>query len=165
MDVNNATRIATSSREQRKYAVVLAGIMQEAASLNVRPIDLAAALATDMEDGTLDGLGEDPIQVPTIAGAVLTLPPNAGTVALQNAIRIFLASGNNLTNLAGMSISTQPVNINPAGGSFYVTATALPAWIEGQGGSARLTAKGGTRPYRWTVTQGSALPGWLLLNQ
>jgi len=165
VDANNATQVATSSSEQRIYGIVLAGIAQEAENLNVRPIDLAAALATDMEDGILDGLGEGQIQVPTITGSVVTLPSNAGTEALQNSINTFLASGNNLTNLVGTSISTTPVNVNPAGGSFYITATALPAWTEGQSGSATLTANGGTPPYTWTVTAGSALPNWLALAQ
>jgi len=165
VDADNATQVATSSRDQRDYGLILAGITQEAADMNVRPIDLAAALAEDMGDGILDGLGENPIQVPTITGSVITLPPNAGTEALQNAINTFLASGNNLTNLVGTSISTTPVNINPAGGSFYITATALPAWTEGQSGSATLTANGGTPPYTWAVTAGSALPNWLALGQ
>jgi hypothetical protein len=163
--VDNAAQVATSSRDQRDYGIILAGITQEAANLNVRPIDLATALAKDMEDGILDGLGESQIQVPTITGSVITLPPNAGTVNLQNAINTFIASSNNLTNLVGTSISTTPVNINPAGGSFYITATALPAWTEGQSGSATLTANGGTPPYTWAVTVGSALPNWLALGQ
>jgi hypothetical protein len=165
VDANNATQVATSSRDQRDYGIILAGITQEAKNLNVWPIDLATALANDMEDGILDGLGGNPIQVPTIAGPVITLPPNAGTEALQNSINTFVASGNNLTNLVGTSISTTPVNINPAGGSFYITAAALPAWTEGQSGSATLTANGGTPPYTWSVTAGSALPNWLALAQ
>lgn len=163
VNANNATQVATSSSDQREYGIILAGIAQEAENLNVRPIDLAAALATDMEDGTLDGMGEGQIQVPTITGSVITLPSNAGTAALQTAINTFLASGNNLTNLTGTSIATTPVNINPAGGSFYITAAALPAWKEGQSGSAILTANGGTPPHIWTVTVGSALPYWLSL--
>jgi hypothetical protein len=164
VDAGNATQVATSSREQRNYGIVLAGIAQEAANLDVRPMALAAALATDLEDGVLDGLGSNPIEVPTITGAVITLPKDAGTGALQNAINTFLASGQNLTNLAGLSISTEPVNINPAGGSFFIEATALPAAIEGSAYSATLTARGGTPDYKWTVTAGSALPSWLSLD-
>ena len=164
VDANNATQIEVSSREQRNYGLVLAGITQEAKNLNVRPIDLAAALAKDMDDGTLDGLGANPIKVPTITGAVINLPPDAGTVALQNAINTFLASGNNLTNLGGMNISTTPVNINPLGTTFYINYTALPAATEGRGYSAQLSATGGKTPYTWSVTKGSALPSWLTLN-
>jgi hypothetical protein len=164
VDAGNATQVATSSREQRSYGIVLAGMAQEAANLGVRPMALAAALATDLEDGVLDGLGSNPIEVPTITGAVITLPKDAGTGALQNAINTFLASGHNLTNLAGLSISTEPVNINPAGGSFFIEATALPAAIEGSAYSATLTARGGTPDYKWTVTAGSALPSWLSLD-
>ena len=165
VDANNATQMATASSEQRLYGIVLAGITQEAENLNVRPMDLVAALATDMEDGTLGSSSGSTIQVPTITGSVITLPSDAGTEAMQTSINTFLASGNNLTNLTGTSISATPVNINPAGGSFYITATALPAWTEGQSGSATLTANGGTTPYTWTVTAGSALPSWLVLAQ
>ncbi|MGD0282470.1 MAG: hypothetical protein ABSB95_08930 [Dissulfurispiraceae bacterium] len=162
---DDATQIQTANREQRNYGLVLAGITQEAVNLNVRPIDLAAALATDMEDGILDGLGSNPISVPTITGGVLTLPPTAGTAALQAAINTFIASGNNLTNLAGMSISTIPVNINPAGSTFYIAATALPAWTQGQSGSFIIPLKGGTPPYFCAVTQGSQLPSGMTLSQ
>ena len=82
---------------------------------------------------------------------------------MQAAINAFLASGNNLTNLAGKSIATTPVIINPLGGSFYINCTALPPATEGQNYTATLTATGGAPPYTWTVTQGSALPGWLSL--
>jgi len=164
VDANNATQMATASSEQRLYGIVLAGITQEAENLNVHPMDLVAALATDMEDGTLGSSSGSTIQVPTITGSVIILPSDAGTEAMQTSINTFLASGNNLTNLTGTSISATPVNINPAGGSFYITATALPAWTEGQSGSATLTANGGTTPYTWTVTAGS-LPSWLALTQ
>ena len=164
VNANNATQVATSSRKQRNYGIILAGITQEASSLNVRPIDLAAALATDMEDGTLDGLGDNAVTVPTMTGGVINLPPDAGRDALQNAINTFLASGNNLTNMVGMSIATVPVTINPLGNSFYINYAALPAAIEGQTYSATLSATGGTPPYAWSVANGSALPSWLSLN-
>jgi hypothetical protein len=164
VDASNASMVAEASREQRNYGIILAGIAQEAAALDVRPIDLSEALAIDMDDGVLDGLGADPIPIPTISGPVINLPADAGVSDLQNAIDIFIGSGNNVTNLVGLNISNTPVNINPAGGSFYIEATALPAWIEGQGGSASLSAKGGTPPYTWTVTGGSSLPGWMSLN-
>jgi 3D (Asp-Asp-Asp) domain-containing protein len=164
VNASNATQVATSSRTQRNYGIILAGITQEASSLNVRPIDLTAALATDMEDGTLDGLGDNTVIVPTMTGGVINLPPDAGRDALQNAINTFLASGNNLTNLVGMSIATVPVTINPLGTSFYINSAALPAAIEGQSYSATLSATGGTPHYTWSVTNGSALPSWLSLN-
>jgi hypothetical protein len=159
-DANNATDMQWASREQRNYGIVLAGITQEAASLNVRPIDLAAALATDMGDGILNGWGQgqNSISVPTINNATLTLPATAGTSDVQNAINTFLASSKNLTNLAGMDISTQPVNINPAGGTFYIAAGALPAWTEGQSGTATIPITGGTPPYNCGWTQGSQPP-------
>ena len=177
---NDATEVQASSREQRNYGIVLAGLAQGAADLHVRPIDLAAALATDMGDGILDGLGENAIPVPAISARITALDgvggllvgnpipvPTIGPVgpvitlpATAAAISNFLASDNNLTNLAGKDISTTPVNINPAGGTFFITASALPAWIEGRPGRATLTASGGTPPYAWAVTPGSALPPW-----
>lgn len=162
-DANNSTKVETAVLEQRKYGLVLAGIAQEASDLGVRPIDLVQALATDMEDGTLDGLGSDPIPVPMINGPALTLSGTAGTSDLQAAIKKFMQSGNNVTNLAGLRINTTPVNINPAGGSFYINAAPMPAWVENQGGTFTMTATGGTSPYTWSVPAG-ALPPWLTFN-
>ena len=177
---NDAAEVQASSREERNYGIVLAGLTQGAADLHVRPIDLAAALATDMGDGILDGLGENAIPVPAISARITaldgvggllagnpipvpTIGPVGPVITLPDtalAINAFLASGNNLTNLAGKDISTVPVNINPAGGTYFINATALPAWVEGRPGTARLTASGGTPPYAWAVTPGSALPPW-----
>jgi len=162
-DAGNSEQVKIAVRDQRLYGLVLAGIAQEANDLGVRPIDLAYALATDIEDGVLDGLGDNAITMPGINGPVVTLSPTAGLNDLQNAIKKFMESGNNVTNLVGMNISTAPVIINPAGTSFYITAAPLPAWIEGQVGTAMLTVNGGTPPYTWSTLPG-ALPSWLTLT-
>jgi hypothetical protein len=58
-----------------------------------------------------------------------------------------------------------PSNPNPPVNPLVITTTEdLPAWIEGHNGSARLTAIGGTKPYKWTFTTGSVHPGWLQIN-
>lgn len=53
---------------------------------------------------------------------------------------------------------------NPQANPPVITTTDLPAWIEGQAGSATLTANAGTKPYTWTFTPGSVPPGWLVLG-
>ncbi len=163
---NDAAQVATSLREQRSYGLVLAGIAQEAQTLNVRTIDLGAALASDMTDGTLDGMsGATAITVPVISGGSIALPASAGTADLQTALDTFVASVNNQTNLTQAKIPLQavPVGINGAG-LFYTTTTVLPAWLEGQFGSATLSVTGGTPPYTWALKAGSVLPAWLSLG-
>lgn len=161
---NIQDQVNVATRDQREYGLVLAGIAQEADDLDVRAIDLTQGLAIDMEDGILDGLGDNPIRIPSITGPYLTLPATMGITDLQRYITLFEQSGSNLTQLAGKNISAAPVIINPTASSFYITAAALPAWIAGQAGTTTLTATGGTGPYTWSVTPGSALPDWLTLN-
>ncbi len=54
------------------------------------------------------------------------------------------------------------ITINPAG-QLKVTSTALPNGVEGIAYNAGLAATGGTPPYAWSVTSGSA-PAWLTLS-
>lgn len=159
--INNAAQIATASLEQRRYGLVLAGITKVAADLNVRPIDLAQAFATDMEDGILDGLGDNPIPIPTISGPVIYMPPGTAIQSVQGAINLLISSGNSVINMSGMTISLVPVNINPLVVPFFITSTALPAWIEGQNSTATITA---SAPCTWTIPPGTVLPEWLRLN-
>jgi hypothetical protein len=152
--------VKTSSFDQRNYGLVLAGLSQEAYDLNVRTMDLIAALAQDISDGILDGMkGSASITVPTIGGDPIPLPPNAGTVDLQSVINSFAASAMNKTSIAEKQITLEPVGVGLNGaGLFYVTSTALPAWHSGQSGAATLTAKGGKPPYHCTLAPGSTLP-------
>jgi hypothetical protein len=153
-----ATKIA--SFDQRNYGLVLAGLSQEAHDLNVRTMDLIAALAEDLSDGIFDGMkSSTPITVPTIGGDPIPLPVNAGTSDLQSAINSFAASAMNKTSIAEKQINLEPVGVGLNGaGLFYVTSTALPAWYSGQSGAATLTAKGGKPPYHCALAQGSTLP-------
>jgi hypothetical protein len=152
--------IKTASFDQRIYGLVLAGLSQEALDLNVRIMDLIAALAEDLSDGIFDGMkSSTPITVPTIGGDPIPLPVNAGTSDLQSAINSFAASAMNKTAIAEKQITLdpEPVGLNGAG-VFYVTSTALPAWHSGQAGAATLTAKGGKLPYHCALAEGSTLP-------
>lgn len=159
----DANGLATASLAQRVEALVVAGLAQEAATLGVRAIDLAAALALDQADGLLDGLqGSTPIQVPLIAGGTVALPSAASTTGLQAAIDAFAATAANKTNLATATVAPTAAPVGPSAGGFYVTSTALPAWTSGQAGSFKLTATGGTLPYHCTLASGT-LPAWLSL--
>jgi hypothetical protein len=153
-----ASKIA--SLDQRNYGLVLAGLAQEAHNLNVRVMDLIAALAEDLSDGTFDGMkGSTPITVPTIGGDPIPLPATAGTSDLQSAINSFAASVMNKTAIAEKQITLDPVPVGLNGaGVFYVTSTALPAWHSGQAGAVTLTAKGGKIPYHCALADGSTLP-------
>lgn len=154
---NNATSVATASRDERIYALVLAGIVQQASSVGVRAIDLANALAEDAKDGILDGNnGAVAITVPTIAGGSWPLPATAGTTDVQTAINAFIVSINNQTKLTQVNIPLTPVNlgVNTAGG-LYSSFPVLPTVVSGQDYTATLTATGGTPPYTCALKTGS----------
>jgi len=157
-DDEEAIKIA--SLDQRNYGLVLAGLSQEAHDLNVRTMDLIAALAEDLSDGSFDGMkGSMPITVPTIGGDPIPLPATAGTSDLQSAINSFAASAMNKTAIAEKQVTLDPVPVGLNGaGVFYVTSTALPAWHSGQAGAVTLTAKGGKIPYHCALAQDSTLP-------
>lgn len=157
---NNAASVATTTRDERIYALVLAGIAQQASGAGVRAIDLAKALAEDAKDGILDGKnGTVAISVPTIAGGSLPLPVTAGTNNLQTAINTFIASINNKTNLTQVNIPLTPVQlgVNTAG-ALYPNTPVLPAAVSLQTYTATLTATGGTPPYTCALKAGSVLP-------
>ena len=144
---------------ERTYGLILGGIAQLAASLDVRAIDLAMALADDFSDGFLDGRnGGGVIPIPTIGGSTVNLPATAGWSDLQRAINLFVASEKNKTNLTVVQISSNPVpvgiGLNDAG-RFYITTTVLPAWTENQLGSTKLAATGGVTPYQCALKAGS----------
>jgi len=162
---NNAISVATASRDERIYALVLAGIAQQANGVGVRAIDLAAALAEDAKDGILDGQnGAVSISVPTIAGGTFPLPITAGTADVQAAINAFIASSNNQTNLtqANIPLTTVNLGVNTAG-ALYASLPVLPAVVSGQAYTATLTASGGTPPYTCALKSGSLPSGYYLL--
>ena len=163
---SNADELTLATWVERTYGIILGGISQLAASLEVRAIDLAVALANDLSDGFLDGRnGTEEITLPTMAGGTITLPDTAGTTDLQNAINLFVASNINKTNLTVVEISENSVPIgiglNDAG-RFYITTTVLPAWTENQSGSTKLAATGGVPPYQCSLKSGSLPVGFLL---
>ncbi len=151
---------------QRTYGIIMGGIAQLAASLNVRAIDLGEALANDLSDGFVDGRnGTANIIVPTIGGGQITLPATVYS-DLQEAINLFVVSDINKTNLTMVQISSNPVpigiGINTAA-RFYITTTVLPAWTENLFGSAQLAVSGGEPPYFCSLTA-SSLPTGFSLN-
>lgn len=157
---DNASSVATSDRSERIYALVLAGIAQQAGSVGVRSIDLAKALAEDAKDGILNGKnGATGINVATIGGGSIPLPVTAGTTDIQTAINAFIASVKNKTNLTQVDIPLTPVKlgVNTAGG-FYTSLPVLPAAVSNQAYTAALSAIGGTPPYTCALKAGSALP-------
>jgi len=163
---NNPDELSMATFAERTYGLILGGIAQLAASLDVRAIDLGAALADDLSDGIFDGKnGTGIITVPTIGGGTISLPPTAGIADLQEAINLFVASNINKTNLTVVQISSNPspiqFGVNDAG-RFYVTSTVLPAWTENQPGSTKLAASGGVPPYQCSVEAGSLPVGFSL---
>ena len=170
---NNATAIETSVIEQRNYGLVLAGIMQEAQTLNVRAIDLANALAADATDGTLDGMDPGtPIVIPTIDGGSVTMPAGAGTSLLQAAMNQFIASPNNATGVTAENILSTAIPIGPNNSvGFYPYVPKLPAWVSGQPGQVTLGVApapgsvGGTLPFHCKLAPGSPPPAsWIGLQ-
>lgn len=153
-----ATQLAT--RSQRNYGVVLAGMARLANTNDVRAIDFAAALADDIVDGIMDGQGASGgITINRISTGTYVIDRDDGIGNLQNEIDSFLAGPNNEANIDEMKIAPTAVNVGlNTAGRVYVTSTVLPAWIEGQSGSATLTATDGTEPYVWSVPAESTLP-------
>lgn len=162
---NNANSVASTTREERIYALVLAGIAQQASGAGVRAIDLAKALADDARDGILDGKnGAVAINVPTINGGSLPLPITAGTINVQTAINAFIASVNNKTNLTQLAIPLTPIQLGTnTAGSLYPNFPVLPAVLSGQAYIATLTATGGTPPYTCILKTGSLPSGYSLI--
>jgi hypothetical protein len=152
----DAAQIQSANRQQRDYGLILAGLTREATiSLDVRPIDLAAALAIDMDDGILDGLGSSQVFIKR-SGGNIPLSANAGLIDLGSNINMF---ENNKTNNPPPPIPTSPVNIS---GTCHIATTALPAWFEGNSGSATITTAAGCKgPVACNAT---GLPGWLRAN-
>ena len=170
---DSSTEVRTSTRDQRDYGLVLAGIAQEAHGLGVRAIDLAQALAADMSDGILDGkAGSASITIAGSSGSEIeadgarlasALGVNAGTSSLQTGIDIFVGGARNKTGLDVFDILNQPVPVGRSGA--YVTGAVLPAARSGKSyGAGPLGVAGGTPPYFWTFAAGTAHPGWLGLT-
>lgn len=162
---NNANSVAPTTRDERIYALVLAGIAQQASGAGVRAIDLAKALAEDAKDGIFDGKnGAAAISVPTIVGGSVALAVTAATANMQTAINAFIASANNKTNLTQLAIPLTPIQLGTnTAGSLYPNFPVLPAVLSGQAYIATLTATGGTPPYTCILKTGSLPSGYSLI--
>ena len=152
--------VQISGRTARQYGLILAGLGEEANALGVTDFALSDAVAQDFSDGTLDGkAGATPI---LIEGGV-SLPADATTTLLQDAINTFAASPRNLTYLPAPQISLEAPQIDlNTGGLAYVSPNVLPAWVDGRGGSVTLSGKGGTLPYTCELASGELPEGFSL---
>ncbi|MFH1106153.1 MAG: hypothetical protein V1731_03005 [Candidatus Aenigmatarchaeota archaeon] len=160
---NDPTAMKVANLEERKYSALLAGLDQEAHNMNVRPIDLAQAIANDWSDGIVDGkTNGNPITVNDLSGNPVQITANTGLLDLQTAANIFLAGTSDATKLNDMHISLNPVRADT---TFAITTTALPVWESGKSGAFTITASGGTPPYIWSLKQGSALPNGFTLSK
>ncbi|MCX6775969.1 MAG: zinc ribbon domain-containing protein [Candidatus Micrarchaeota archaeon] len=154
----DSDKVVTYTYRERQYGLLLAGLVQEARDMKVRPIDLTQGLAQDWSDGSMDGTDDgSPIMLNDTSGKPVMLPPSAPAVLenLQKGIDKFIASPNDATHLQQFSISLKPVCADP---NFYISVTTLPAWIDGESASFSLTVSGGNSPYAWSLKSGSALP-------
>ena len=143
----------------RQLGLILAGLDAEAAALGVTSLGLTDALASDLTDGVLDGqAGSDPI---LIEGTV-PLPADAMTSGLQDAIDAISASPSNKTHLPAPQIAPQAAAIDPTAGSLYFATSALPAWTDGEAGTARIEGSGGRKPYVCELVAGELPPGFTL---
>jgi len=160
---NDPNAMNAASLEEKKYSALLAGLSQEAHNMNVRPILLAQALATDWSDGILDGkVNGNAITVNDLSGNALQLTVNSGISDLQASSNAFLASAQDATKLKQIYISLNPVQ---ADASFAITTAALPYWESGKQSAYTITAAGGKTPYVWSLKQGSSLPDGFSLSK
>jgi hypothetical protein len=160
---DNEDWIRELDMDERDYSLVLAGISEEASTLNVDSVELAEALAEDASDGTLDGKDNgNSIMMDTLSGGTSKLDPKAGTEGIQEGIGDASVAPNMKDRQANFNIPLvpTPIGINGAG-KFYVTSTMLPAAIAGTPYQFQLTAQGGSPPY---TCNGRDLPSWLELR-
>jgi len=154
--------VQLSGRTARQYGLILAGLDEEANTLGVTDFALTDAVAQDLSDGTLDGKdGATPILI----DKAVSLPADATTAKLQDAIDTFAASPGNVTHLPAPQISLQAPHIDlNTGGLSYVSPKVLPAWIDGQAATVSISGSGGTLPYT-CETAGGGLPQGFSLSR
>jgi hypothetical protein len=162
--------VQLSGRGPRQIGLILAGLDQEANALGVTEMALTAALARDLSDGNFDGKqGSTPITIPTSTATAaattdvvtaaqreIPLPPDAGTQGLQAALSAFVGSAKNVTHLQTpqISLAAAHIDLNTAG-LLYVSSSVLPAWHEGESGTALITGSGGSGRYHCRLAAGS----------
>jgi hypothetical protein len=154
--------VVTYTYRERQYGLLLAGLIEEAHDMKVRPIDLTQGLARDWSDGVVDGSedGRD-INVNDVSGNSVGLSPSTGLEDLQNGITKFIGSPYQATHIDQFPIAMKEVCADP---NFYISITTLPAWIDGEFASFSLTVSGGNSPYTWSLKSGSTLPNGFTLN-
>lgn len=154
--------VQLSGRTARQYGLILAGLDEEANTLGVTDFALTDAVAQDLSDGTLDGKdGATPILI----DKAVSLPADATTAKLQDAIDTFAASPGNVTHLPAPQISLQAPQIDlNTGGLSYVSPKVLPAWIDGRAATVSISGSGGTLPYT-CETAGGGLPQGFSLSR
>ena len=144
----------------RQLGLILAGLDYEAKALGVTPLGLTDAIADDLGDGTLDGKNGS---ASVLIDEAVPLPADAITTRLQDAIDKVAASPTNKTHLPAPRIAPVAPEIDlEAAGSLYVSTSILPAWIDGQAGTATIRGSGGTPPYTCELTAGELPKGFSL---
>ena len=156
----DAQEVQLAGRTARQMGLILAGLDREAHDLGVTTLALTAAIAEDQIDGILDGRRD---RAPLVINKTVPLPADATTSRLQDAIKAVAASPANVTHLSAPQIALEApqIDLNTAG-LIYVSSSVLPAWIDGQPGTAGIRATGGTGPYSCELTSGDLPNGFSL---
>jgi hypothetical protein len=152
-----------SDLPSRQLGLILAGLDVEANALGTSEFALTNALARDSGDGNFDGKdGSNPVLIGS--SPAVALPPDAAGAKLQAAINQVAASPANALHISAPVIFSGPtgVNVNTAG-LYWVSTTVLPAWIEGQAGTASIAGVGGTKPYSCSLVGGQLPSGFSLV--
>lgn len=158
--VSDPEDVQVADRTARQYGLILVGFDAVANALGVTPFVLAGAVAQDLSDGTLDGKNG---ATPVLIDKRVSLPADAATARLQEAINAFAASPGNLTHLPAPQISLEAPQIDlNTGGLAYVSPNVLPAWIDGRAGKVTISGKGGTLPYTCELASGELPKGFSL---
>jgi hypothetical protein len=158
---NNPQSVQSTTWEQRQQGLILAGLAQEAADLGTSEFALTGAIAADLSDGKSDGKqGATPILLDH--GAALS--PNAATADLQKGINKVAAAPGFDNHIPAPQISVQPIDIGLNGAGLFPSTNALPAFVDGVGAHAAITAIGGTRPYYCDPPIGEMPSGFSMSN-
>jgi hypothetical protein len=176
VDASSVANIEISTRDERDYGFLLGGIAQYAQELNVRAIDLAAAMAADFSDGVLDGTNNGTvIMIPTISGGSIPSPflsaskseaaSGGGLNQLAATVTFFIKNLPAPFNQVTYTFPSGPVTVGINGaGLFYSQNATLPAAVAGQPYSATFGAKGGVGAIHCSLAPNSTLPSGFALN-
>jgi hypothetical protein len=157
--IDDPTDVQVAGVTSRQLGLILAGLDAEAKALGVTPLGLTDAVAADLSDGALDGKNAS---ASVLIDGKVSLPADAATAKLQDAINKVAASAANKTHLPAPQIDPQAPELETAAGSLYVMTTALPVWIDRQPGRATIEARAGTAPYTCELAAGALPKGFSL---